>query len=249
MANGLAGRVAVVTRAAARLGQAYAARQAAAGATVVLADNADRNPPTDLITDAGGTAAFLRCDVTSEEDVARLHAETNRLFGACTILVNNAGISPNVDWDDMTFSTWRQVLAVNLDSMYLCSRAFVPDMRAARYGRIVNISSDTFGLVIPGFTAYMASKGGVIGLTRGLATDLGEDGITANAIMPGLTRTPRTEAQWAGTDLFDQLANSQAIKRIGLPADLAGVVSLLVSQDAGWLTGQTLAADGGLLRL
>lgn len=249
MANGLSGRVAVVTGAAGGLGQAYAARLAADGAKVVVADIDDGNATTDLITDAGGTAAFVRCDVTSEEDVARLHAETTRLFGACTILVNNAGISPNVDWDDMTFSTWRQVLAVNLDSMYLCSRAFVVDMRAARYGRIVNISSDTFGLVIPGFTAYMASKGGVIGLTRGLATDLGEDGITANAIMPGLTKTARTEAQWAGTNLFDQLANSQAIKRIGLPGDLAGVVSLLVSQDAGWLTGQTLAADGGLLRL
>jgi NAD(P)-dependent dehydrogenase (short-subunit alcohol dehydrogenase family) len=132
--------------------------------------------------------------------------------------------------------------------MFLTVKALVGQLREQPFGRVVNISSNTIGLVIGGFAHYMASKGAVIGLTRALATDLGADGISVNAVAPGLTRTTATEAQWAGTGFFAEMALQQALKRPGVPSDLAGVISFLASEDAGWITGQTIVVDGGLVR-
>jgi NAD(P)-dependent dehydrogenase (short-subunit alcohol dehydrogenase family) len=114
---------------------------------------------------------------------------------------------------------------------------------------VVNISSDTIGLNLPGFAPYMASKAGVIGFTRALANDLGGDGITVNAVCPGLTHTPTMDAVWEGTTLFADLAEQQPIKREAYPADIAGVISFLASDDAAWITGQTIIVDGGLVKL
>ncbi len=242
------GRVAVVTGGAAGLGRAYAERLARDGARVVVADVDDGTDTVAAITGAGGEALAQRCDVSSESAVATLRKSTIESFGRCDILVNNAGISPNVAWDGLVFAEWRRVIAINLDAMFLTCKAFVPGMRERRFGRIVNISSNTFGLVIPGFAHYMASKGGVIGFTRALANDLGDFGITVNAVLPGLTRTGTTEAMWEGTSLFDDMAEMQAIKRPGLPADLEAAISFLATEDARWITGQALVVDGGLVR-
>jgi NAD(P)-dependent dehydrogenase (short-subunit alcohol dehydrogenase family) len=133
--------------------------------------------------------------------------------------------------------------------MFLMCKAFVPGMKQQRYGRIVNVSSNTFGLVIEGFAHYIASKGGVIGFTRALATDLGPFGITVNALAPGLTSTPLSRAVFEGSSLFDDTVKQQAIKRVETPEDLAGVVSFLASDAAVFITGQTLVVDGGLVRL
>jgi NAD(P)-dependent dehydrogenase (short-subunit alcohol dehydrogenase family) len=121
-------------------------------------------------------------------------------------------------------------------------------MMERQYGRIVNIASNTLGLVVPGLVAYMASKSAVVGLTRALATELGTHGITVNCIAPGLTRTPGTETDFADPALFAIVAGSQAIKRPSVPQDLVGALSFLTSDDAAFLTGQTLTVDGGLVR-
>ncbi|BEP13427.1 SDR family NAD(P)-dependent oxidoreductase [Acidothermaceae bacterium B102] len=242
------GRIAVVTGAADGLGQAYACRLANDGARVVVADVNDGGRTVELIEAQGGEALSVVCDVTSEEDVDNLRSVTLDRFGACDVLVNNAGISPNTGWRDMTLAAWRRVMSVNLDSMFLTCKAFTPAMMDAGFGRVINISSNTFGLVIPGFAAYTASKGGVIGFTRALASDLGESGITVNAVLPGLTKTGFTESQWAGTTFFDDMAATQAIKRPGLPSDLEAIISFLATEDARWLTGQSFVVDGGLVR-
>jgi NAD(P)-dependent dehydrogenase (short-subunit alcohol dehydrogenase family) len=242
-----AGRVVAVTGAAQGLGQAYAVRLAGEGATVVAADLNLAEETAELAAAAGGKVVPIRCDVTSVADVEGLRQATDEL-GGCDVLVNNAGVSPNVPWEEIDLETWRRVLAINLEGMFLTCKALTPAMTARGWGRVVNISSNTLGLAIPGFTAYMASKGGVIGFTRALATELGPHGVTVNAICPGLTRTLDTEAHWNGTPLFDEMVEQQAIKESGVPAHLVGAVSFLASEEAMFVTGQTLYVDGGLVR-
>ena len=130
----------------------------------------------------------MRCDVSSPDDVARLGDEVKRRFGRCDILVNNAGIYPHIPFDELTLADWRRVMSVNLDGMFLVSKQFVPGMTERGWGRIVNIASNTFGTPVTGVVHYVASKGGVVGFTRALASELGQRGITVNAIAPSLTK-------------------------------------------------------------
>jgi NAD(P)-dependent dehydrogenase (short-subunit alcohol dehydrogenase family) len=254
MAKRLDGKVAVISGAAAGIGQASALRLAEEGAQLVLADREDAAKTLDLVTRAGGKAEALRCDVSDPTSVAALKRQVEQGVGRCDILVNNAGIYPMQNFDEITFEDWRRVLSVNLDSMFLMTKAFVGFMRERRWGRIINIASDTVSLVVPGFTHYIASKAGVIGFTRALATEFGELGITANAIAPGQTRTPGTESRKAvpggmsQETFFEFIANMQAIKRVETVADLVGVVAFLASDDAVFVTGQTLFVNGGLVR-
>ena len=241
-----AGRVAVVTGAATGLGQAYAERLARDGARVVVADLSDGVETVEGIIAAGGEAVPAICDISSAQDVETLRASTYELFGRCDILVNNAGIYPTVAWDDLDFDTWRRVFAVNLDGMFLTCKAFAAGMATNGFGRIINVSSNTVNLLVPGFVHYIASKAGVIGLTRALATELGDRGITVNAILPGLTMTPARKGM--PTHVLDHVAAAQAIKRHALTSDTEGVVSFLASNDAGWITGQSIAVDGGQVR-
>jgi NAD(P)-dependent dehydrogenase (short-subunit alcohol dehydrogenase family) len=243
------GRVAVVTGAAQGLGQAYAERLAAGGAHVVVADVANGGTTVARIEAAGGEAIAVACDVSERDSVAGLFRATQDRFGAADILVNNAGLSQHVPWAEVNFELWRRTLSVNLDGQFLTCRAFVPGMQERGWGRVINVSSSTVGLALDGWTHYMASKMGVIGFTRALATDVGRDGVTANAFCPGLTHTPTTDEMWDGTTLFDQVAQMQAIKREGVPSDLAGAISFLASDDAAWMSGQTVVVDGGLMRV
>jgi NAD(P)-dependent dehydrogenase (short-subunit alcohol dehydrogenase family) len=238
----------VVTGGASGLGQAFALQLARDGARVVIADLDEGTTTLDQVRAAGGDGIQVRCDVASEDDVAALAHSVEADLGPADILVNNAGVSPNVAWDDLDLAEWRRVMAINLDAMFLTCKAFSGAMRGRGWGRIVNVTSNTFGLVIEGFAHYVASKGGVIGFTRALASDLGPDGVTVNAIAPGLTHTPTTDRMWTGTSLFGDMAQLQAVKREGVPSDLAGAVSFLASDDAGFITGQTLVVDGGLVR-
>jgi len=243
------GRVAVVTGAAAGLGRAYAQRLARDGAHVVVADVSNGAETVETIVRSGGDAIAAECDVTSSDAVAALRDLTDERFGRCDILVNNAGVIPSTPWDELDFDAWRRVLSINLDGMFLMCKAFAPGMVKNGFGRIVNISSNTYGLVIPGFVHYVASKAGVIGLTRGLATELGNDGITVNCVLPGLTITPRIEAVLKkDAHVLDSVVAMQAIKRPGVPADLEGPISFLATEDARWITGQTIVVDGGQLR-
>lgn len=245
--------MAVVSGGASGLGQAIAIRLARDGADIVIADLEPADETVNAITALERRAIAVKCDVSNVESVRKL-AEEVTFLGRCDILINNAGIYPLSSFDDMTFDQWRRVLAVNLDSMFLMAKAFVPEMKRSGWGRIINLASHTVGLMAPGATHYITSKAGVIGFTRALASELGTSEITVNAVAPGLTRTPGTmrspsTALGDTETLFAQVRERQAIKRTVLPPDVAGSVSFLASEEAAFITGQTIVIDGGTWRI
>jgi NAD(P)-dependent dehydrogenase (short-subunit alcohol dehydrogenase family) len=254
MAKGHKDKVAVITGAAGGIGQAFAKRLAEEGLHIAIADIGDAAETVKLVQAAGRDAIAVKCDVASEQSVADMAKAVNAKFSHVDIVINCAGIFPQKNFDEMTFADWRQVLSINLDSVFLVTAAFVPGMRTRKWGRVISMSSSTLGSVVTGFTHYVASKGGIVGFTRGLATDLAPYGITVNAIAPGLTRSPGTlvRAPRPGfksmDDEFNAVAQMQAIKRVEVPEDLVGAVSFLTSDDAAFMTGQTLNVDGGRVR-
>jgi NAD(P)-dependent dehydrogenase (short-subunit alcohol dehydrogenase family) len=243
------GRTAVITGAAAGIGQAYAQRLAEDGARVVIADIADGAETVSLVEAAGSEALAVECDVSSGEDVAALAVAAGDRFGTVDILVHNAGIYPIQEFADMTFEQWRKVLSVNLDSAFHLCHELLPAMREQQWGRVILIASNTFHAGIGGMSHYVASKGGLIGFLRSLAAEVGEEGVTVNGVAPSLVRSKGTiEGPHEELGLFEFVAQGQAIKRTEEPADLVGAVSFLTSDDAAFITGQTLCVDGGWVR-
>jgi 3-oxoacyl-[acyl-carrier protein] reductase/pyridoxal 4-dehydrogenase len=240
----LENRVAIVTGGAQGIGRAIAEKLHDEGAAVAVVDlNADG--AGEVASRLDGLA--IQADISSEQDAERMASETLERFGKIDVLVNAAAIVPFIPWDEVDFAYWRRLLSVNLDGAYLVSRAVEKPMRDAGYGRIVQIASNAFYAGTPNMGPYLAAKGGMIGLTRALATELGKYGITANAVAPGITRTEGCLAT-PHKDSFDFVQALQAIPRHGLPEDIAPAVAFLASEESGWVTGQVLVADAGHIR-
>jgi NAD(P)-dependent dehydrogenase (short-subunit alcohol dehydrogenase family) len=186
---GSGGRTAVITGAANGLGQEFCVALARRGVLVAGVDIADMADTAQAVRHAGGTFLTVTADVTTESDMARMADEVGGAFGRVDICVNNAGTYPLVAFEETTYAEWRRVLTLNLDGMFLVTKALLPLLKQSPAGRIVNVASAVVWLGPPRMVAYTTSKGGVIGFTRSLASELGPDGITVNAITPGLIPT------------------------------------------------------------
>lgn len=239
-----AGKVALVTGASDGIGQAIAHRLAREGARVAIADIADATQTLELLADTGARVFATRCDVSDAQQVAAFVKQAARELGDPQIVVHSAAVQFVRPFLEVTFEQWRLTQSVNHESMFHLLQAVLPGMKSAGWGRIVVLASSTFFVGAPAMTHYVTSKGALIGLVHGLAAEIGPFGITINAVAPGLTRT-RKATNDLPPELFDQIAALQCIKRNGTPEDQAAVVSFLVSQDAGFITGQTILADGG----
>lgn len=246
MAKRLEGKVAIVTGAARGIGRAYCLAMAKEGANIAVVDVLDTAPTKAAVEELGVKALALKIDVSSEEDTLRMAQETIDAFGRIDILVSNAAISPEQPLDEISFAEWRKVLAVDLDGVFLCAKAVIPQMKKQKSGRIINIASSTVFMSFPNLTHYIAAKAGVIGMTRALATELGDYGILVNAISPGLTQTERTVS--VPDEVWGMQVAMQSVKRREEPEDLVGAAVFLASEDSAFITGQTLSVCGGFVK-
>jgi NAD(P)-dependent dehydrogenase (short-subunit alcohol dehydrogenase family) len=244
----LKGRSAIVTGAGQGIGKAMAARLAADGASVVIADIAQYDVAAAQLAKSGARTLGLRVDVSSESDTACMAEETVKAFGRIDILVNCAAMFATVKlgpFEAIPVDEWKRLLEVNVLGVALCCKAVTPQMRMQKSGRIINLASGAPLKGVPYFLHYIASKGAVIAMTRGLARELGKDGITVNAIAPGLTVSDGTAGRPEHLRNHAESIRSRAIQREERPEDLVGAMSFLASDDSAFVTGQTLAVDGG----
>jgi NAD(P)-dependent dehydrogenase (short-subunit alcohol dehydrogenase family) len=238
-------KVALVTGAAQGIGRAIALGLAGAGATVFCGDVKETDPTVRAIADAGGRGQGLALDIAREEDVNRAMTLLDA-SGGIDLLVNNAGIFPRSLVLDLEPAEWDRVMGVNLRGTFLCSRAAAGRMRArGRGGRIVNLTSGAAFVPTAQSAAYAASKAGIVALTRVLALELAADRITVNAVAPGLTDTAQPRAFYSDDDLT-AFAGRIPAGRLGEPEDIVPAVLLLCSDEAAYITGQTLHVNGGL---
>ncbi|WP_329279897.1 SDR family NAD(P)-dependent oxidoreductase [Streptomyces sp. NBC_01451] len=240
----LQGKVAVVTGGARGIGRGIATVLAAKGAAVAVWDlNTEGAEETvALIVKEGGTAIAVGGDAADAEAVAASAARTRAELGPVAILVNNAGTTAYEPFTSISEAAWDRMIGINLKGPFLVTKELVPDMVEAGWGRIINISSSSAQTGAPSMAHYAASKGGVIGLTRALAVEYIEKGITVNHVPPGFIDTPLVRQ---GPVDVDAVAAMMPMKRAGTPEDIAYAVAYLASEEASYVTGQTLSANGG----
>lgn len=244
------GRVAIVTGGARGIGAGICLALAEAGAAVAVNYRSHAREADDVVAkirDLGGDAIAIRGDVSKAAEVNAMIETVAQRLGPPLIMVNNAGLTDtHKPWQQITEEEWDEVMAVNLKSCFLTLRGVYPHMKAAGWGRIINISSVTYWLGRQNLLHYVASKGGMIGFTRTLAREVGADGITVNAVTPGSIHTESELKIFPDQDdLRRQMNDLQSVKRRGMPADIAAAVVFLVSDSAAFITGQALNVDGG----
>jgi 2-hydroxycyclohexanecarboxyl-CoA dehydrogenase len=247
----LYGKVAVITGGAGGIGRATSLQLAKDGAAISIwdIDTEGAQETARLIQNGGGRATAYETDVASAASVTSAVARTRKDLGPITILVNNAALTGSSRFEDMTEETWDRMIEVDLKGPFLCTKAVLPDMLVAGWGRIVNITSSSAQMGTPYMAHYVAAKGGLMALTKALAMEYASRGITINNIPPGYVDTPtlrRNQANYAGgARKFDESVASFPMKRAGKPEDIAAACSYLVSEAAGYVTGQTLSVNGG----
>lgn len=244
MTRSLQGRVAVVTGAGSGIGRAIAIRLAEDTAKIAIWDiNADGAEETArMIRDNGGTAIAITADCSDKAVIKAAAARTRAELGAIAILVNNAGIAPFtpfLDTDDELFDT---VIRINLRGPWLMTKECLPDMLAAGWGRVINITSSSVQTGSPAQGHYVSSKGGLLGMSKALALEFAASGVTFNIIPPGFIDTPMLRAAPIDAEAF---AQTLPMKRIGQPEDIAAAAAYLASEEASYITGQTISTNGG----
>ncbi len=243
----LEGRVAFVTGAGGGLGEGICTSLAAAGAAVACADvDAGRAEAiARKVADLGGRSLALEVDVSDSDAVGAAVERTVAELGGVDVLVNNAAIYPRRAWTEIPEEEWDRVLAVNLKAYFLCARACHASMKERGRGHIVNVSSITFLIGFDMLLDYVSSKGGVVGFTRALAHEVGPDGIAVNAIAPGAFPTDAEKIHPDPEGYNQWVLEQQCIKRRGTPQDIGSLVVFLASDASSFITGQTVAIDGG----
>lgn len=243
----LDGEVALVTGAAQGIGEGIARRLAAEGAAVAVSD-LDGEGAAALAAELGGGSRGFRLDVADRGAVQATAARIAAEVGPVSILVNNAGINRIGAAGELDPGRWDEVIAVNLSGAFNCIQAVVGGMLERRKGAIVNLASVSAEVGMPGRVAYCASKTGLVGMTRALAVEWAASGVRVNAVEPGYVRTPMVDnAIGEGLIDSDELLDRIPARRLGATEDIAAAVAFLVSAEAGYVTGRTLAVDGGFL--
>lgn len=244
----LEGKVAIITGAGKGLGAAFAVRFAEEGAKLCIVTRKDMDglkKVAEQITAKGAECIWFQADVTKLDDVQKMADETAKKFGKIDILINNAAYYFGVErrpFNKIPPEEWDTMMAINVKGPWLCAQAVYPHMKAQGKGKIVNLTSEVFFTGSNGFVHYVSSKGGVVGLTRALAAELGPDNITVNAVAPGFTDT---EASRTITDVNKYDVSKTPLRRLGMAGDIIGAALFLASEDADFITGEVILVDGG----
>ena len=258
----LEGKVALITGGARGMGRSHCLALAREGADIVTCDICKDYPvdwplgkkneldeTIDQVQALGRKAIGLIADISKGNEVREMVERAINTFGRIDILVNNAAFFSSIvkkPFYQISAEEWDAVIGVNLKGLFLCSKAVYPQMKKQRKGKIINVSSGTFFRGLPHFLHYVTSKGGVIGFTRALAREVGDDGIRVNAIAPGYTETEiLRERPQDPEEVIKATVANRCIKRTETPEDLAGTIVFLASDDSDFITGQTILVDGG----
>jgi len=249
-------KVAVVTGAARGIGAAIALRFAQEGARVAILDKQDTTSTVETCHDIGTSAMRIWVDVANKSSIEAAVTNILTAWNGIHIWVNNAGIFDDTPVTELSEARWDKVIDVNYKSMFLCTQVVTPHMLAQKWGRIINIASMAAKIAFPNEAAYCSSKAAVVGLSRALAVELGPHQITVNAICPGPIDTEMLKHTYqnladshnmALEEWYDKILETIPVSRFGQPADVAGLVAFLASDDASFINGQAINIDGGMV--